>query len=531
MSKKGSIILALLVVAGVLGWRQWQARTAADAPTRTATAATVSRPSGATATPTVLTGPTRQRGTLQFSPCTLTGAQASGNVQAQCAQMPVPENPAEPQGRKISLKIAWLEAGNDNAGEADPVFFIAGGPGQSATEVASVVQASLREVLKKRDVFLIDQRGTGGSAPLECNGPDGKPLEIPEEESEAGLAVLTDFATRCAQAIKPHADTRFYTTAEAIGDLDAVRNALGAERINVMGVSYGTRVAQQYAKRFPAHVRAIVLDSVAPNELVVGGEFATTFEDAIALQAEQCSQDPACAKRFPVDTRTQLRTVMERLREAPVAVEYRNPGTGEIAHGKVTADTVTGLAFAFSYAPQTASLLPLVLDEAAQGRYEPLMSLAQLASRQMGGQMNRLMQWSVICAEDAPRFEPSQAAEGTLLGPDVAKMFFAACPVWASGTAPPDAAAPLKSDVPALLLAGQFDPVTPPRYAKRVLAGLPNGRLVIAPGQGHSVMAQGCIPKLIGQFVETADAKALDTRCVDTMSRVPAFTSFNGWEP
>ena len=219
------------------------------------------------------------------------------------------------------------------------------------------------------------------------------------------------------------------------------------------------------------------------------------------------------------------------MRQAPVEVDYRHPGTGEIAHGRVTADTVVGLAFAFSYAPQTASLLPLVLDEAAHGRYEPLMSLAQLANRKMGGEMNRQMQWSVICAEDAGRYQPAAAAADTLLGADVAKIFFAACPVWASGTAPADFTAPLRGDLPVLLLSGELDPVTPPRYADRVVATLPNGRHLVAPGQGHSVMALGCVPKLIGQFFEKGDAKSLDAACVKDLNRVPAFTSFNGWEP
>jgi len=528
MSRGTRIILALVVVAAAFGWRHWQA--GAPGKDTPATAASDAGKPAAQARDATLAVTTRTRGRLQFSPCTLTGPQASGNVEAQCARLEVPENPAAPQGRRISLKIAWLEAGNDG-GEADPVFFIAGGPGQSATEVASAVKIGLREVLKKRDVFLVDQRGTGGSAPLQCNGPDGKPLSMPEDDAEATPDLLVDYARRCAQAIQPHADTRYYTTAEAIGDLDAVRAALGAERIDLVGVSYGTRVAQQYARRYPQHVRAVVLDGVAPNDLVVGAEFAGTFEDAIALQAEQCRKNPACARRFPTDTREQLRAVMATLRQSPVQVDYRNPGTGEIEHGQVTADTVTGLAFAFSYAPQTASLLPLVLDEAAKGRYEPLMSLAQLASRQLGGQMNRPMQWSVICAEDAPRFTPAQADDGTLLGPDVARMFFAACPVWASGKAAADFTAPWKGTVPTLLLSGQLDPVTPPRYAERVLAGLPNGRHLIAPGQGHNVMAQGCLPKLIGQFLETGDAKALDAKCVDSLSGVPAFTSFNGWEP
>jgi len=525
MSKKVRIILALLAVAALLGYRQWHARPPAADKAATP-AKTGTRGALAQAEPV-----TRTRGQLKFHPCTLTSAQAAGNVEAQCATMDVPENPAVPAGRKIALKIAWLESKNDGAPDLEPVFFIAGGPGQSATEVAGIVEVALAETRKQRDIFLVDQRGTGGSHPLECNGPDGKPLAEPQEDITDAAKAIADYAARCAAVLKPGTDTRFFTTTEAIADLDAVRAALGAPRIDLVGVSYGTRVAQQYAKRYPDQVRAVVLDGVAPNDLVVGGEFATTFEDAIKLQAAQCREDAACAKRFPVDTHEQLRNVLARLRQAPVEVDYRHPGTGETAHGKVTADTVVGLAFAFSYAPQTASLLPLVLDEAANGRYEPLMSLAQLANRQMGGQMNRLMQWSVICAEDAGRYQPSDATAQTLLGPEVAQMFFAACPVWATGTAPADFTTPLKGPVPVLLLSGQLDPVTPPRYAERVLAGLPNGRHLIAPGQGHSVMALGCMPKLIGQFLDKGDAKPLDAACVQNLNRVPAFTSFNGWEP
>ncbi|MER2178058.1 MAG: alpha/beta hydrolase, partial [Stenotrophomonas maltophilia] len=122
----------------------------------------------------------RLYGTLAFQPCTLTSAQASANVEAQCATLQVPENPATPDGRRIGLNIAWLDAGNDGAGKADPVFFLAGGPGQAATEVAAPVNMALRDVRKQRDIFLIDQRGTGKSNPLTCLDAQGKELPLDE---------------------------------------------------------------------------------------------------------------------------------------------------------------------------------------------------------------------------------------------------------------------------------------------------------------------------------------------------------------
>ncbi|MEA9913456.1 alpha/beta hydrolase [Xanthomonas campestris pv. raphani] len=469
-------------------------------------------------------------GRLQFSPCTLSSGSAAGNIEAQCAQLQVPENPAAPNGRKLALKIAWLESDAGASHAPDPVFFIAGGPGQSATQVAAIVDMGLREVRKQRDIFLVDQRGTGGSHPLECLDADGTPLVL-ENDSAATAEQLSAYAARCAAGLRNDADPRYFTTSEAIGDLDAVREALGAQQINLIGGSYGTRVAQQYAARYPQHTRAVVLDGVAPNDLVIGGEFARTFEDAIALQTTQCKAQPACAKRFPVDTRTQLRQVVERLRQAPIPVDYRDPRTGELHHEEVNADTVAGLAFGFSYAPETASLLPLVLDEAATGRYASLMALAQMSGSDMADQMNRPMQWSVLCSEDAGRYRAPAAQDDTLLGAQVAEMFFAACKTWPSKPTPAAAFAPFRSTLPVLLLSGQLDPVTPPRYAARVLQGLPNGRHLIAPGQSHGVFRLGCMPKVLGQFLQTADAKGLDARCVDSLTDVPAFTSFNGWEP
>ncbi|PBJ84206.1 alpha/beta hydrolase [Lysobacteraceae bacterium NML93-0399] len=474
--------------------------------------------------------PARMFGQIPFHGCTLDGGNAATRIEAQCATFEVPENPDAPDGRRIGLDIAWLPADSNDGGTGDPVFFLAGGPGQAATELAAHVNFALREVRKQRDIVLIDQRGTGDSNPLTCVDAAGEPLEL-DTVALPTDAVLDDYVARCLAGLEGRADPRFYTTGNAIRDLDTVRAALGAEQLNLVGGSYGTRVAQQYAMAYPQHTRSIVLDGVAPNDLVIGGEFAHTFEDALGLQSKQCVQDAACRERFPTDLQAQLRGVLGTLQTAPAAVSYRDPTTGTEQQGTITPDTVTGLAFLFSYQPQTASLLPLMLDEAAQGRYGPLMSLYQLMNHSFGGSMTRGMQWSVICAEDAGRYREDGRAAGTILGPEVARMFFGACRTWPTGTPPANHTAALESDVPALLLSGELDPVTPPAYAERVLAGLPNGRHLVLSGQSHGTFALGCMPKLLAQFVETTDAKALDTKCLDAMRPVPPFTSFNGWSP
>lgn len=153
--------------------------------------------------------PSRRFGTIDFQPCTLSTVGASANVEAQCATLQVPEDRAQPAGRRIGLRIAWLESGSSGSNQPDPVFFLAGGPGQAASEVAVIVDTALRQVRKQRDIFLVDQRGTGGSNPLSCLGADGKELPM-DEDAAPSEALLRDYAQRCAAScrdVRTHVST------------------------------------------------------------------------------------------------------------------------------------------------------------------------------------------------------------------------------------------------------------------------------------------------------------------------------------
>ena len=469
-------------------------------------------------------------GQLLFHPCTLVGEGSASNVQALCSSLEVAENPSGPEGgRRIRLKIGLLRPPEQSEAEADPVFFIAGGPGQAATAVAGIVNTALGAVRRQRNIILVDQRGTGGSHALHCPLTERRFGDT--DDANAALEQVRAFAAACADEIRDSADVRFYTTTEAVSDLEAVRQALSAEKINLIGVSYGTRVAQHYASLYPGHTRAVVLDSVVPNDLVVGGEFSETFEQALILQSAVCQRDERCQKRFPADLRQQLRQVLERLSGQSLVVDYRDPGTGESRQGQLTSDTLVNMAFAFSYLPQTAALLPLAVDEAAQQKYSSLMAISELMNRQMQGQINRMMQWSVICTEDADRYQPSPASADTILGSKVAELYFAPCGVWPGGRRPDGFSAPFLSGLPVLLLSGEFDPVTPPAYAHRVLQGLPNGRHLLVYGLGHGTLVAGCMPKLLGQFFETADPREVESGCLRSIRVTPPFISFNGWAP
>ena len=141
------------------------------------------------------------------------------------------------------------------------------------------------------------------------------------------------------------------------------------------------------------------------------------------------------------------------------------------------------------------------------------------------------MQMAVICSEDADSMVVRAEDANTVLGNTMPSSMAAMCKVWPKGEMPADFHKALATKVPALVLEGEFDPVTPPRYGEDVVKTLPNGRLFVLRGQGHSVLGAGCMPKLFAQFIEKADAKALDAKCLDKLAYVPPFTSYNGWEP
>jgi pimeloyl-ACP methyl ester carboxylesterase len=463
-------------------------------------------------------------GEVLFRPCSLS-APGVKSVEAQCASLAVPEDHARPDGRRIELALALVPA--DGQAEPDPIVMIAGGPGQSALESYPMLHAAFADALRNRSVLLVDARGTGHSHPLKCEDP---------EDPEDGLAVETmpeaarAFAERCRDALAPHADLRLYTTTEHVRDLDLVRRRLGVEHLNLVGVSYGTRVAQQYARRHPQHTRTVTLDSVVPNSLVLGQEHARNLEAALAHQFSRCTADDACSEGLG-DIDAQLEAVRGTLRAGGLpAVRYRDPVSGEWRSEVPTYAHLAMLLRLYAYQPQAAAMLPLVVRDAARGDFESLLAQARIVYTQVSGAMAQGMGLSVSCSEDN-EIAPQQGDAGTVLGTEFAELMRAQCAVWPRGNRPADFREPLTGSVPVLAISGEFDPVTPPRYGEEVVSHLPNARHLVLPGQGHSVLGLGCMPKLFAQFVESADAGELDAECLQRLQPTPPFAGSYGWEP
>src|SRR5690606_39218528 len=216
-----------------------------------------------------------------------------------------------------------------------------------------------------------------------------------------------------------------------------------------------TRVAQQYAMRHPESTRALVLDSVAPNTLFLGNEFAANLEQALDLQFDRCADSAECVEAVG-HPRAQLDALMARLRNEPPMVRYRDAATGESKEEPLTADAVAGVMRMYAYMPLMSSVLPLQLHEAAQGRYDGLMALARMLGESVAGQMAMGMQLSVVCSEDAFGLQADPAQERTLLGNQFSGFIGAQCELWPRGGMPDVFHEPLRSDVPAIVLQGEL---------------------------------------------------------------------------
>jgi pimeloyl-ACP methyl ester carboxylesterase len=466
-------------------------------------------------------------GSLMFTPCTLSQAGQAQTVPARCATLRVPEDRSSANGRRLELAVAWVPS-TAKAPARDPVVMLAGGPGQSALEAFPTVYPAFREILRQRHVLLVDQRGAGRSNPLQC------PATLNDEAlrllDSAGVDEVRRLTTDCLQELGPNVDVRAYTTSAYIADLEDVRRALGIAQFNLVGVSYGTRVGLEYLRRHPESIRTVVLDSVVPPSLALGNEHAKNLEAAVDAQFARCTADVECTKRFG-SPRARLDDLLQRLHEHPQHVTYRDPLTNEQREDEFTAISLASVVRFHSYAPQLFGMLPMLLAEAANGQFGNLMAQSRMMEQLIGEQIYVPLQLSVMCAEDAPGMRVDPADDGTILGTEFVDYTLAQCAVWPRGTVPKDFHDAVKSNLPVLLLSGELDPVTPPRYADEVQRTLPNSRHFVFRGQGHSVMGVGCGPRLVAEFIATADAKELDGNCLDQLQYSPPFGGSYGWDP
>lgn len=435
---------------------------------------------------------------------------------ARCLELRLPERWDRPDGRKISVHVAVLPAAS-GAAEPDPVFVLAGGPGQAASEMGRPVDHIFGKVRRRRALVLVDQRGTGKSTPLSCPlPPDAAAAPADWRPAQTCLAGL-------------NADIAAFDSAAFIRDLDAVRAALGYERINLWGASWGTRAALLYARAFPQRVRTMVLDGVLPPSRNLFEFEPLSSEAALEKTLTACREDVACAAAFP-GLRATLDRVMAELEAAPR--QLSDPERRALL-------PVDRLIFMQNlrtalYIPEAAAAVPFIIDRFAAGDARPFFAFAVEMNRRITDRMYLGLTLSVLCTEEisaADRSTVAAAGAGSRFRTDYFEFWRTACAGWPRGERGPDYGAPVRAGMPVLLLSGGLDPVTPPDGAEEAARTLPRATHFVAPAAGHNVSAFGCAPDLIADFIAAADASGLDAACLEEPRRPPFLVGPQGPQP
>ncbi|HEY0407112.1 MAG TPA: alpha/beta hydrolase [Pyrinomonadaceae bacterium] len=434
--------------------------------------------------------------------------------EALCGSYEVYEDRAARRGRRITLNILLLPALSDKAA-ADPLFYLAGGPGGAATSYASAW--FMTRLRRERAVVLVDQRGTGKSNPLNCK-LYGDPSDM--------RGYFTDYYSEeaiktCRAELEKVADLTLYTTPIAMDDLDEVRGALGYDRINLYGGSYGTTAALSYLRQYPQRVRAMAVFGVAPPDFKLPLPFAKGVQNATARMIEDCAADAACHAAFPA-LRAEFEAVLAQLDKGPMAVTAINIVTKQPQQLTLTRAAFVDIIRTLLYFPPTISLMPLLIHQAASGNAGALVTVAYQVINQLEGQIARGMQLSVICAEDIPFItepEIASASAGTFYGETRTRAFIKACAAWPKGATQQSFATPVRSDAPVLLVSGDVDPVTPPWIAEAAARYLPNGRQVRIHNGTH--YSYECAENLVADFIERGTTKGLDASCLEQIRRPP----------
>lgn len=459
---------------------------------------------------------------LELEDCRIRAGRGFPGIKARCGVLERRVDPDNPDSEVLELFVAVVPALTLEP-EPDPFVPIAGGPGQASSEFYAAYNQAFEMVRRNRDIVLLDQRGTGRSAPLECDADDE--IIVGQFSREQTISETEE----CLDEL-PH-DPRFFTTSIAVRDLEALREALGSPQLNLYGISYGSRVAQHFLRRYPHATRTVVLDGVVPPQIALGPGIAIEAQNALETIFDRCAENSDCALAFP-DIREEFERLRDSLDEEPVVITLPNPVTGEPQQLEFGRQEMAAALRLLSYHPSSVAVIPMLVNEAIKGNFAPLAAQFLMISNDLSDAINIGMHNAVVCTEDAPYFDGENvsrdALDASYIGPLQLDALEAICSVWPAGVLDEEFKVPVASDVPVLLLSGEADPITPPRYAELAAVDFGNARLLTGKNQGHGQAPRGCVPDIIADFIATADASALAVACLDRLHAMPFFLDFSG---
>lgn len=418
--------------------------------------------------------------------------------------------PLDGKGTFMSLHVTQAPALRE-AARPDPLFVLAGGPGQAGSDVVTLLGGALRKVRATRDIVFVDQRGTGRSGRLDCPGSD---LADTLSDDAVDNAVM-DCVNRSRTPLAA------YTTANAADDIERVRVQLGYGKINVFGGSYGTRLAQAYARAYPASVRTLLLDGVAaPDQIIpAGGRDGQAALDALF---DQCAKDAACARAYPA-LRSEFADLAAKVAAGPLQLDISNPRTAAPLHVTMNSRRFLTTVHNILYTALDGRRLPFLIHSAHQGRWEPFIARSNAAGDYSAdGKLSPLLYLAVTCPEDLARLTPelmNDDAKGSFMGTPQTGRLLQLCRLLKLPAAPKASDAMI--DAPVLMLSGGLDPVTPPRRAVAAARTMRHAQHLVVASAGHGVSSLGCAPRLLREFVDTPN-KPVDAACLAKLP-APAF--------
>lgn len=437
----------------------------------------------------------------------------------ECGYLVVPENRARPDGRQVRLHVAIFHSRAANP-DPDPVVHLSGGPGASALALSGYLfHTGLDAVLNNRDLVIFDQRGTGYSQPA-LNCPERQAItpqlldgSLSSEEEDR---LIVDAFQRCHDRLSAQGiDLSAYTSAASAADVEDLRRALGYPQLNLQGVSYGTRLALTLMRDDPQSIRSVVLDSTLPLQVNLYTALAPNAARAFKVLFDRCAADPACSQAYP-NLEASFYNLVDQLNANPLMINVR--AYGNTYPVLVDGDLLVDVLFTGLYNPSVIGYMPKMISNIQRGNTAILKERLGLyfdTSTALGLQM------SVICAEELPFSSPEEAfdlAQGT--PPQIANFFpgsvqplFTACQAWGADPDPRENL-PVTSSIPALVLGGEFDPITPPSWGRMAAESLGQAYFYEFPANGHWVTrSSGCAISIMLAFLEKPDTQP-DAGCI-----------------
>ncbi len=488
------------------------------------TASPTTSPPVATSSPTPTASPAAafREGTCRFEPPV--------GRQVRCGDLEVPERRDQPGGATIRLHVAIFASDNPEP-RPDPILYLEGGPGGDALEtVPFAFEQRFARFLENRDFIMFDQRGTGFSEPsLSC--PETRevdfeilPLALPAEESADRYL---DSLRECRERLQGDGvDLSAYTSAASAADIADLITVLDYEQVNLYGISYGTRLALTVLRDHPDHIRSVVLDSAYPLEADALVDFPSNGRRALDLLLAACGEDAGCSSAYP-DLAGDLDRLVAELDGSPLTLPVTDIFTGDAYEAKLNGDGLVGLLFQGLY---SAELIPLLPDMVGDLAAADVVTASRLLTTFLadGEFLSIGVLASVQCGEEIPFATPEEVAVAGASDPlldrladssiNVGEPAFEMCEIWQVDPPDPLENQPVTSDVPTLVLAGEFDPITPPAWGRLAADGLERSQLIVFPGIGHGASVSGdCPADLVVAFWDDP-AAPLDTGCVGQMS-------------